>query len=98
MWRLKKYCRDRETGRSHTILFAFTSPIFVIIFFIAYFTSGSFNLNLNWDFCMRCFSLRLLEIEDEKLKNRKDQLRFQEQSLKELENRYQEKLEAEIVK
>lgn len=38
MWRLKKYCRDRETGRSHTILFAFTSPVFAIIFFIAYFT------------------------------------------------------------
>lgn len=47
---------------------------------------------------MQCFSLRLLEIEEEKVKNRKDQLRFQEQSLKELENRYQEKLEAEIVK
>lgn len=47
---------------------------------------------------MQCFSLRLLEIKEEKLKNRKDQLRFQEQSLKELENRYQEKLEAEIVK
>lgn len=47
---------------------------------------------------MQFFSLRLLEIEEEKLKNRKDQLRFQEQSLKELENRYQEKLEAEIVK
>lgn len=47
---------------------------------------------------MQCLSLRLLEIEEEKVKNRKDQLRFQEQSLKELENRYQEKLEAEIVK
>ena len=47
---------------------------------------------------MQFFSLRLLEIEEEKLKNRKNQLRFQEQSLKELENRYQEKLEAEIVK
>lgn len=44
------------------------------------------------------FTFRSLQVEEENLKARREQLRYKEEGLKDIEKRYEERLQNEIIK